>query len=79
MPTDITFTNDDYTVGWICALPNTELAASQAMLDEEHPDLLQAENDTNTLSQNLRLVCRGAEGGLARANQKNRRFFGKRV
>jgi hypothetical protein len=53
MPTDIAptpsidFTNNDYTVGWICALPNTELAASQAMLDEEHPDLLQAENDTN--------------------------------
>ena len=56
MPTDITrtpsidepgFTNNDYTVGWICAL-ETELAASQAMLDEEHPDLLQAENDTNT-------------------------------
>src|SRR5580658_6427474 len=38
---------DDYTVGWICAL-ETELAASQAMLDGEHPDLLQAENDTNT-------------------------------
>jgi hypothetical protein len=41
------FTNNDYTVGWICAL-QAELAASQAMLDEEHPDLLQAENDTNT-------------------------------
>jgi hypothetical protein len=28
-------------------LPNTELTASQTMLDEEHSDLLQAENDTN--------------------------------
>ena len=41
------FTNSDYTVGWICAL-EAELAASQAMLDEEYPDLPQAENDTNT-------------------------------
>jgi hypothetical protein len=26
---------DDYTVGWVCALP-VELAAAQEMLDEEH-------------------------------------------
>jgi hypothetical protein len=26
---------DEYTVGWICALP-VELAAAQEMLDEEH-------------------------------------------
>jgi nucleoside phosphorylase len=71
MPTDIThhpsidesdFTNNDYTVGWICAL-EAELAASQAMLDEEHPDLLQAENDTNTYTlgrigrHNVVLAC----------------------
>ena len=60
MPTD--FTNNDYTVGWICAL-QAELAASQAMLDEEHPDLLQAENDTNTYTlgrigqHNVVLAC----------------------
>ena len=60
MPTDITctpsigesdFTNNDYTVGWICAL-EAELAAFQAMLDEEHwhrSDLLQAENNTKCL------------------------------
>ncbi|KAN0087362.1 hypothetical protein V8E54_001050 [Elaphomyces granulatus] len=60
MPTD--FTNDDYTVGWICAL-QAELAASQAMLGEEHPDLLQAENDTNTYTlgrigqHNVVLAC----------------------
>jgi hypothetical protein len=41
------FTNKDYTVRWICALPN-ELTASQAMLDQKHPDLLQAEKDLNT-------------------------------
>jgi nucleoside phosphorylase len=71
MRTDITrtpsinesdFTNSDYTVGWICAL-EVELAASQAMLDEEHPELPQAENDTNayTLGQigrhNVVLAC----------------------
>ncbi|KAN0080826.1 hypothetical protein V8E54_004030 [Elaphomyces granulatus] len=60
MPTD--FANNDYTVGWICAL-QAELAASQAMLDEEHSDLLQAENDTNTYTlgrigqHNVVLAC----------------------
>jgi nucleoside phosphorylase len=29
---------EQYTVGWICALP-TELMAAQAMLDEKYPDL----------------------------------------
>ena len=53
---------DDYTVGWICAL-ETELAASQAMLDEEHPDLPEAENDTNAYTlgrigqHNVVLAC----------------------
>jgi hypothetical protein len=28
----------DYTVGWVCALP-IELAAARAMLDEEHQSL----------------------------------------
>ena len=28
-------TYQDYTVGWICALP-TEMAAARAMLDELH-------------------------------------------
>jgi ankyrin repeat domain-containing protein 50 len=56
------FRNDDYTVGWICTLED-ELAASQAMLDEEHPDVLQAENDTNTYTlgrigkHNVVLAC----------------------
>ena len=58
-----TITNNDYTVGWICA-QETELAASQAMLDEDHPDLPQAdENDTNTYTlgrigqHNVVLAC----------------------
>ncbi|PYI13145.1 hypothetical protein BO99DRAFT_486042 [Aspergillus violaceofuscus CBS 115571] len=29
----------DYTVGWICALPESELVAAIAMLDERHPVL----------------------------------------
>ncbi|KAI7976405.1 hypothetical protein EIK77_000230 [Talaromyces pinophilus] len=33
------FTHGDYTVGWICALPETELVAAMAMLDERHPNL----------------------------------------
>src|SRR5579859_714311 len=37
---------EDYTVGWICALP-IELAAAAQMLDEEHQDLPQYGNDTN--------------------------------
>jgi hypothetical protein len=37
---------EDYTVGWVCALP-VELAAAQEMLDEEHQDLDHDANDTN--------------------------------
>ncbi|KAJ5652176.1 hypothetical protein N7507_009602 [Penicillium longicatenatum] len=41
--------NDDYTVGWICALP-TELAAAKGMLDEVHgdPQIPPALADNNT-------------------------------
>ena len=37
---------EDYTVGWVCALP-IELAAAQEMLDEEHVDFDNDVNDTN--------------------------------
>ncbi|KAI0616520.1 Pfs Nucleoside phosphorylase [Pyrenophora tritici-repentis] len=39
---------EDYTVGWVCALP-VELAAAQEMLDEEHADVERdpADNDEN--------------------------------
>jgi nucleoside phosphorylase len=37
---------EDYTVGWVCALP-IELAAAAEMLDEEHQDLPPDANDTN--------------------------------
>jgi nucleoside phosphorylase len=36
----------DYTVGWVCALP-IELAAATKMLDEEHQGLPRDDNDTN--------------------------------
>ena len=37
---------EDYTVGWVCALP-IELAAATEMLDEEHQNLPRDSNDTN--------------------------------
>ncbi|KGO64718.1 hypothetical protein PITC_052630 [Penicillium italicum] len=41
--------HSDYTVGWICALPQTELVAAGAMLDDEHPVLQAADpNDINS-------------------------------
>jgi nucleoside phosphorylase len=42
------FSNDQYTVGWICARPE-ELAAAKGMLDEEHglPQTPAAEADQN--------------------------------
>ncbi|PVH67883.1 purine and uridine phosphorylase [Cadophora sp. DSE1049] len=40
---------NEYTVGWICALP-IELAAAAEMLDEEHQDLPQDSTDTNSYS-----------------------------
>jgi nucleoside phosphorylase len=36
---------EDYSVGWVCALP-VELAAAQLMLDEEHQPLDQDSNDS---------------------------------
>jgi nucleoside phosphorylase len=40
------FSHDDYTVGWICALP-LEMAAAKAMLDETHDDLPVDPKDDN--------------------------------
>ncbi|KAL2865239.1 uncharacterized protein BJX67DRAFT_382980 [Aspergillus lucknowensis] len=38
---------DEYTIGWICALP-VELAAAQALLDDTHADLPVPTSDHNT-------------------------------
>jgi nucleoside phosphorylase len=60
-------THDDYTVGWICALPDTELVVARAMLDEEHPMLLADPGDTNAYSlgrigsHNVVIACLPAE------------------
>jgi nucleoside phosphorylase len=37
---------EEYTVGWVCALP-VELAAAQEMLDEEHADLDRDDRDNH--------------------------------
>ncbi|KAJ5993429.1 nucleoside phosphorylase domain-containing protein [Penicillium sp. IBT 35674x] len=42
-----TRSHDDYTVGWICALP-VETAAAKLMLDEIHPLLPRLPKDQNT-------------------------------
>ncbi|RYN99877.1 hypothetical protein AA0121_g13461, partial [Alternaria tenuissima] len=55
---------EDYTVGWVCALP-VELAAAKAMLDEEHKDALRevGDNDENVYcmgsvaGHNIVIVC----------------------
>src|SRR5437667_10525639 len=39
--------HNDYTVGWVCALPKEHTAAI-AMLDQKHPDLPKPPNDHNT-------------------------------
>ncbi|KNG83744.1 hypothetical protein ANOM_008494 [Aspergillus nomiae NRRL 13137] len=58
----IPFSHNDYTVGWICALP-LEMAAAKAMLDEVHPDLLSSPSDHNTYTlatigcHNIVIVC----------------------
>ncbi|KAL4936269.1 hypothetical protein BDV06DRAFT_205356 [Aspergillus oleicola] len=40
-------TDNDYTLGWICALPKEQTAAT-AMLDQIHPDLPKPTGDNNT-------------------------------
>ncbi|KAH8435052.1 uncharacterized protein LDX57_012681 [Aspergillus melleus] len=54
--------HDDYTVGWICALPK-ELTAARAMLDNIHPDLHVPPGDYNTYclgsigTHNIAIAC----------------------
>lgn len=55
-------THEDYTIGWICALP-VELTASIAMLDETHDPLPQDRTDDNTYTlgriakHNITIAC----------------------
>lgn len=62
------YAHEDYTIGWICALPKTELVAAAAMLDEEHPILPAADpQDTNPYllgrigDHNVVIACLPAE------------------
>ncbi|KAE8346111.1 hypothetical protein BDV24DRAFT_177004 [Aspergillus arachidicola] len=56
------FSHNDYTVGWIRALP-LEIAAAKAILDEVHPKLLSSPSDHNTYTlgtigcHNIVIVC----------------------
>jgi hypothetical protein len=77
-------TRNEYTVGWICALP-IELAAAAEMLDEEHQDLPQDSTDTNSYSfgrigeHNVVVACLpagqlGTSSAAAVASQMKSRF-----
>ncbi|KAL6697324.1 hypothetical protein J3F84DRAFT_394022 [Trichoderma pleuroticola] len=62
-PSDsVKLTHADYTIGWICALPNEQTAAI-AMLDRKHPDLPSLANDDNAYtfgsiaSHNIVIAC----------------------
>jgi len=48
------YSNDEYTVGWICALP-IEMAAARGMMDDEHGDLQSAPQQAD---QNIYLLGR---------------------
>ncbi|KAL3477052.1 nucleoside phosphorylase domain-containing protein [Aspergillus californicus] len=66
---------EDYAVGWICALPKEQTAA-RAMLDEVHPKLPKPPNDTNTYTlgsiggHNIVITClpKGQVGNNSAAN-----------
>ncbi|KAJ5651366.1 uncharacterized protein N7484_005089 [Penicillium longicatenatum] len=65
---------DDYTVGWICALP-LEMAAAKLMLDVVHPTLPRPSSDNNTYvfgnigGHNIVIAClpSGAYGNVSAA------------
>ncbi|EPS38853.1 hypothetical protein H072_7379 [Dactylellina haptotyla CBS 200.50] len=54
--------HSDYTIGWVCALPKEQTAAT-AMLDETHADLTKPSTDQNTytlgsiLNHNVVITC----------------------
>ncbi|ETS82755.1 hypothetical protein PFICI_04631 [Pestalotiopsis fici W106-1] len=64
-----------YTVGWVCALPKEQTAAT-AMLDERHPNLPKPPNDPNTYTlgsigdHNIVIAClpKGKVGTVSAAS-----------
>lgn len=74
MPEIRQFVHADYTVGWICALPESEFVAAGAMLDKEHPVLPAADpKDTSSYllgeigNHNVVIVCLHTETGKVSA------------
>jgi nucleoside phosphorylase len=69
-----TISHEDYTVGWICALP-LEMAAATLMLDTIHPSLPNRSTDQNTYTlgkigeHNIVIACLpgGAYGNVSAA------------
>ncbi len=61
-PHSTALTHSDFAVGWVCALPKEQTAAT-AMLDRRHPDLPKPPNDPNTYTlgavgrHNLVIAC----------------------
>ncbi|KAH8647303.1 hypothetical protein BX600DRAFT_420393 [Xylariales sp. PMI_506] len=65
---------NDYTIGWVCALPKEQTAAI-LMLDEEHPELPTSERDENIYTlgsigeHNIVITClpKGQYGNISAA------------
>ncbi|KAJ5642527.1 hypothetical protein N7490_006527 [Penicillium lividum] len=74
MDAGATLSHDDYTVGWICALP-LEMAAAKLMMDTIHPSLPSPSTDQNTYilgnigEHNIVIACLpgGAYGNVSAA------------
>ncbi|KAJ5712951.1 uncharacterized protein N7483_010132 [Penicillium malachiteum] len=74
MDAGATLSHDDYTVGWICALP-LEMAAAKLMMDAIHPSLPSPSTDQNTYilgnigEHNIVIACLpgGAYGNVSAA------------
>jgi nucleoside phosphorylase len=72
IPSHDAVTHRDYTIAWICALP-LELAASRAMLNEEHPVPPNQVGDDNTYvlgrigQHNVVMVCLPGQYGTNNA------------
>ncbi|KAM0189624.1 hypothetical protein ACHAPQ_010500 [Fusarium lateritium] len=75
---DEVLTHNDYTVGWVCALPKEQTAAT-AMLDSTHSPLSKPENDNNSYTlgsigeHNIVIAClpKGMTGNVPAATVAN--------
>ncbi|KAJ5556316.1 hypothetical protein N7494_000231 [Penicillium frequentans] len=59
--------HNDYTIGWICALP-LEMAAAKLMLDAIHPNLPRPSTDQNTFRSIQFGLMVGIGGGVPSSN-----------